>query len=259
MESRFAWPDQIQGAVSLTYDDGLPIHRSLVGPLLGQYGLRATFYATIQSDLGVYPDRWSALAAAGHELGNHTVFHPCRQRTTNPYAWLDERYDLRQYTPAQMRAELEVANLVLHLLDAQTERSYGNTCCDTGFGENEQPMEPLLTDLFVAARGSLTNRIAQPVRGLDLYDIGCIDVAGMSLEDLKRLCEETRITGGWAILMIHGIGAGTHDLYLDAAAHEHFIQWLAEQKAIWTAPVRAIAHYVRDQQMMAGKSPDSIR
>src|SRR5262249_16834676 len=34
MEHTFAWPDQIQGAVSLTYDDGLPIHHIPVDPLL---------------------------------------------------------------------------------------------------------------------------------------------------------------------------------------------------------------------------------
>lgn len=252
MQNGFAWPDQIQGAVSLTYDDGLPLHRTLVGPLLEQCGVRATFYATIQSDLGMHPDEWSELAAGGHELGNHTVFHPCRQNAANPYAWLDDRYDLSRYTAAQVRAELEVANLVLHLLDAQTERSYGNTCCDTRFGEEEQPIESLLRDLFIAARGSLTNRIAQPAYGINLYDIGCIDAAGASLEDLKSVSEQARITGGWAVLMIHGIGAGTHDLYLDAEAHERFIRWLAQQKAIWTAPVRVVARHVRERQMQAG-------
>ncbi len=251
MESRFLWPDGIKGAVSLTYDDGLPIHRRLVGPLLGQHGLHATFYATIQSDLGVYPDDWGKLAAEGHELGNHTVFHPCCQSTTNPRAWLDERYDLRRYTAEQVRAELQVANLVLHLLDNQSERSYGNTCCDTSFGDDEQPIEPLLKNLFVAARGSLTNRIARPAQGLNLYNIGCIDAAGMSLEDLKGISEEARESGGWAVLMVHGIGEGTHELYVEADTHEGFVGWLAQQKTIWTAPVRVIARYMREKRLEA--------
>lgn len=253
MDHRFTWPDQIHGAVSLTYDDGLPIHWSLVGPLLRRYDMRATFYPTIQSDLRLHPDHWRELAAAGHELGNHTVFHPCCQSMTDPYAWLDERYDLGRYTPAHLRDELEVASLVLHLLDGQTERSYGNTCCDTSFGSDEQPIEPLLADLFIAARGALTNGIAQPASGLDLYSIGCIDVVGRSLEDLKGLGEETRATGGWAVLMIHGVGAGTHDLYLDTDTHARFIHWLAQQTAVWTAPVRVIARYIREQREAAAE------
>lgn len=248
MEHMFAWPELYQGAVSLTYDDGLPIHWSLVGPLLRRHDIRATFYPTIQSDLRVHPAEWRELAAAGHELGNHTVFHPCRQSATNPHTWLDARYDLAQYTAAHLRAELEIASLVLHLLDGQMERSYGNTCCDTSFGVDEQPIESVLTDLFIAARGALTNQIARPAGELNLYDIGCMDVVGRSLEDLKGSCEQTRATGGWAVLMIHGVGAGTHDLYMDGDIHERLIYWLAQQKGIWTAPVRDIARYIQAQR-----------
>ena len=250
MEHTFAWPDQFQGAVSLTYDDGLPIHYTLVDPLLRHHGLRATFYPPIQSDLRLHPDRWRQLAATGHELGNHTVFHPCRQIYPDPYPWLDERYDLSSYTPAHLRAELEVANLVLHLLDGQTERTYGNTCCDTTIGRDtmEQSLEPLLSDLFVAARGASTNRIAEPAHDLNLHNIGCISADAHSLEDLTQLIEQCRTSGGWAVLFIHGVGTGTHNLYLDADVHKGFIGWLAKQETIWTAPVRTIAHYIQQQR-----------
>ncbi|MFN2121803.1 MAG: polysaccharide deacetylase family protein [Anaerolineales bacterium] len=244
----FAWPDDSQGAVSLTYDDGLPVHLSVVAPLLDRHGLRATFYPMIQSDLQLHPEGWKALAAAGHELGNHSVFHPCRQRSPNPYKWLDDRYDLAHYSLDQMRAELEIANLVLHLLDDREARSYGCTCGDlsVGTGVLEVPLQPIFTDLFVAARGTVTNEAAHPGPGLDLYNIGCIDVAGRRLPDLQRLVEGARLTGGWAVFVVHGIGAGTHELYLEAGVHEEFVGWLAQQTRIWTAPVRAVAAYVRD-------------
>lgn len=247
MRPAFAWPDPFQSAVSLTYDDGLPIHYTLVDPLLRHHNLRATFYPMIQSDLRLNPDQWRQLAEAGHELGDHTVFHPCRQSDPDPYSWLDERYNLNSYTPAHMRAELEVANLVLHLLDGQTERSYGNTCCDTtiGNGALEQSLEPLLEDLFVAARGALTNRIAQPAQGLNLFNIGCISADGRSFEELVDLIMQTRASSGWAVLMMHGIGAESYNLHLKADVHERFVGWLAQQQTIRTAPVRAIAKYIK--------------
>ena len=108
-----AWPKGKQAAVSLTYDDGLPVHYTLAGPLLERHNLRATFYPPIYSDLRLHPDRWRELATAGHELGNHTVFHPCRQADPEPYPWLDDRYDLASYTLDHLRGELELANLVL--------------------------------------------------------------------------------------------------------------------------------------------------
>ena len=146
-----------------------------------------------------------------------------------------------------MRDELEVANLVLRLLDGKSERSYGNTCCDTTFGSEamERSLEPILRELFVAARGALTNRIAYPADGIDLFNIGCIDASGRSLEELQDVAAQARADGGWAVLMLHGIGAGTHDLYLDANIHEHFVTWLAQQRTIWTAPVRDIAKYLK--------------
>lgn len=247
MEHVFAWPQQVQGAVSLTYDDGLPVHYTLVDPLLQHHGLLATFYPMIQSDLRLHPEKWRGLASAGHELGNHTVFHPCLQSSPDPYPWLDERYDLGKYTLAHMRSELEVANLVLCLLDGLTDRSYGSTCCDMTIGRDtmEESLAPLLTDLFVAARGALTNQIVHPANDLNLFNVGCIHADGRSSGELIRLVEQTRASGGWAVLMIHGIGIGTHDLYLEADVHERFIGWLAQQRAIWTAPVRTIARYVR--------------
>jgi len=243
----FAWPDSIQGAVSLTYDDGLPVHYTRVAPLLQQHGLFATFYPMVQSDLRLHPENWRQLAAAGHELGNHTLFHPCRQRSPDPFPWLDRRYDLKQYTPAHLRAELEVANLVLSLLDGRQERTYAYTCCDAtiGSGATEQPLEPLLADLFIAARGELMNKIVHPKDGINLFNIGCIHIDGLSLEELIRLVEQARTSSGWAVLMMHGVGADTHDLYLDAEVHKRFIGWLARQQGIWTAPVRTIVHYIK--------------
>jgi hypothetical protein len=148
-----------------------------------------------------------------------------------------------------MRAELEVANLALHLMDGQDVRSYGNTCCDTSLGSeaSQQPLESILRDMFVAARGALTNQIAQPQHGLNLFNVGCRDVAGRSLESLQDLIEQARESAGWAVLMIHGVGAGTHDRHLEADVHEHFIRWLAEQKTIWTRPVREIAAYIKQR------------
>jgi hypothetical protein len=244
----FAWPKDNQAAVSLTYDDDLPIHYNLAGPLLERHNLRATFYPPIESDLRLHPDRWRELAAAGHELGNRTIFHPCRQTDPEPYPWRDERSDLAGYTLEQLRIELEVANLVLHLLDGQIERTYGNNCCDTtvGRGSMEIPIGPLLSELFLAARGRLTERIACPANEIRLLDIGCIHIDGLSFDDLKGLVEIARECSGWAVLMLHGIDPGTHNLYLDEGAHTHFIAWLADQQSVWTAPVRKIARYLKE-------------
>ena len=71
------WPKGRRAAISLTYDDGLANHLQVVGPQLESRGLRATFYVPLKEGILTTSLDWRKLAARGHELGNHTVFHPC--------------------------------------------------------------------------------------------------------------------------------------------------------------------------------------
>jgi peptidoglycan/xylan/chitin deacetylase (PgdA/CDA1 family) len=71
----FVWPDGRQAAIALTYDDGLRSQLDVAIPQLDRAGLKGTFFLNgtfAQEDLL----GWRAAAAEGHELGNHTVFHP---------------------------------------------------------------------------------------------------------------------------------------------------------------------------------------
>lgn len=47
MAGSFHWPGGRSCAVSLTYDDALPIHHEYVGPRLEAHGLRGTFFLNI--------------------------------------------------------------------------------------------------------------------------------------------------------------------------------------------------------------------
>ena len=117
-----------------------------------------------------------------------------------------------------------------------------------GRGADEQPMEGILADLFVAARGALTNRIARPRRPLDLLNLGCIGGDGRSLAELRAIVDEARRQGGWAVLMMHGVGAEAYDLYVDTEVHQQFVSWLAAQReTVWTAPVVEIGRYIKSQ------------
>jgi len=46
--------------------------------------------------------------------------------------------------------------------------------------------------------------------------------------------------------MIHGVGKGTHDMYMERSTHEQLVAWLAANKAdIWTAPFIEVAKHVK--------------
>lgn len=247
---QFHWPEGQNCAVSLTYDDGLPVHYEYVGPALLAAGLRGTFFMNIRSDPLRHPEQWRKLAQDGHELANHTLFHPCRREPESEYPWLEACYDLRDYTPERLRAELEIANLVLYLLDGKRERTYGNTCCNTtiGRGEQELSMDAILADLFVAARGPFSRQIADVNKGINLMQVGHFggDEEDAGPESLQEIVERAAAMGGWVVLMTHGVGAGTHSLYMDTARHEKLVGWLASNKdRVWTAPFIEVAQYVK--------------
>jgi hypothetical protein len=93
------FPNGAHCAVSLTYDDGITSHFEDVGPTLEACGLRGTFNITIarESMMGHAPE-WRAMAARGHVLGNHSLFHPCRSTAEDPKLWVGP-YNLLDYDP----------------------------------------------------------------------------------------------------------------------------------------------------------------
>ena len=67
-----------QCAVVLTYDDALNVHLSNAIPALDSFGLKGTFYISDYfGGLKAQLPKWKAASANGHELANHTVYHPC--------------------------------------------------------------------------------------------------------------------------------------------------------------------------------------
>ena len=74
------------GLVSLSFDDGMRDNHELLLPLLAEYGITATVYVTtgmigkpnpwLEGERMMTEDELRDLAAAGVELGAHTVTHP---------------------------------------------------------------------------------------------------------------------------------------------------------------------------------------
>ena len=92
-------------------------------PALKEAGLKASFYLTLTSPMvSERLDEWRALAEAGHELGNHTVSHPCSK--SNPDRdRVSAHNNLDDYTLARMAQELAVADSFLQAIDGETERT----------------------------------------------------------------------------------------------------------------------------------------
>jgi len=71
----FPWPDGKKMALSLTFDDARLSQIDTGIPLLDKYGVKATFYISPGSMLQ-RTDGWKKAVNNGHDIGNHSVYHP---------------------------------------------------------------------------------------------------------------------------------------------------------------------------------------
>ena len=145
---RFPWPGGKKCAVSLTFDDARPSQIDLGIPLLDRFGVKATFYVSPDA-LQERVDGWKRAAANGHEIGNHTMHHPC----TGNYAFARSK-TLEAYTLDQMARELDSASgLIRSLLSVQTV-SFAYPCGQTfvGRGKKVKSYVPLVAGRFETGR-----------------------------------------------------------------------------------------------------------
>src|SRR3954451_21131658 len=76
MASTFQWPDNKRAAISLSFDDARLSQPDKGFALLHSFGVKATFYVSFGS-LEKRLDQWKPAIDMGHEIGNHSVTHPC--------------------------------------------------------------------------------------------------------------------------------------------------------------------------------------
>jgi len=211
--------------VCLTYDDALPVHRQVVAPLLAERGLRGTFYIpAARDDFHNHLEDWRKVAAMGHELGNHSCFHPCRTRAE--WAWRPP-YRLEEYNHGRIRDELMLANRILQLIDGRAERSYGATCSDLTVGRDESFVEDI-RDLFTVVRSGHTDR---SLTGPIPFVAPAWFVDSRRVDEIITVIEPMREqNASWLILGTHGVGAGTHNNFMEADEHRRLVDWIASQR-----------------------------
>jgi peptidoglycan/xylan/chitin deacetylase (PgdA/CDA1 family) len=250
----FPWPNGAKAAVVLSYDDGADVQLDHAAPDLEAVGFRGTFYLPGQSEsLAKRMPEWRALAARGHELGNHTIFHPClRNVPEGGRDWVRPEWALENYTVERIRAEVAAMNTTLLALDGQTVRTFAYGCGDTTAG-GESYVEAL-RPMFLAAR-AVGDRVADDMWKLDHMLVPSWIPQNVSGEQLIAFAKKAVDAGGLAIFTFHGIGGG-HSIDVSREAHQQLLAWLdANRKAVWTDTFRNVMTHVVAEQKRRTPSP----
>jgi peptidoglycan-N-acetylglucosamine deacetylase len=228
-------------AVVLTYDDALNVHLDNAIPLLDSLGFKATFYLT-----AFFPgckDRledWKKAAIHGHELGNHTLFHPCIGDGPGR-AWVSAERNLNRYTMSGIVEEILMNNIFLQSLDGKSKRTFAYPCGDLTV--NDSSYADKIAPYFVASRG-VKSEMLPPAR-LDFNNVGSFAINGHTGEQMITLVKEAIKNKTAIVFLFHGVG-GEHSLNVGLREHKQLLLFLKEHESeILVAPFIEVMEHLK--------------
>jgi peptidoglycan/xylan/chitin deacetylase (PgdA/CDA1 family) len=235
----FPWPAGKRAAVSLTFDDGRASQVDVGVPLFERLGGKVTFYVNpgaVERKL----DGWKKAAAAGHEIGNHSLNHPCSGNF--PFA---RSRALEEYTLEKMRHEItEGARRIKELLGVNP-KSFAYPCGQTfvGRGRDLKSYVPLVAELQQSGRLWLSEGPTDPAFA-DMAQLTGMETDGKEFEDLKTILENAKKTGMWVVFAGHDIGEGGRQTTRVGTLENLVPYALDPANGLWLAPVGEVASYV---------------
>ena len=239
----FPWPEGKRAAVSLTFDDGRASQVDVGVPLFERLGGKVTFYVNpgaVERRL----DGWKKAVAAGHEIGNHSLNHPCSGNF--PFA---RKKALEEYTLERMRHEIvEGARQIKELLGVEP-KSFAYPCGQTfvGRGRDLKSYVPLVAELHQSGRLWLSEGPTDPAFA-DMAQLTGMETDGKEFDDLKTILENAKKTGMWVVFAGHEIGDQGRQTTRVATLEKLVPYALDPANGLWLAPVAEVAPYILEHR-----------
>ncbi len=239
IDTVFKWPEGKKAAISLTFDDARFSQVDTGTALLDKYGVKATFFV-VPSSVEQRLDGWKKAVANGHEIGNHTMTHPC----TGNFLW-SRKNALENYSINDIQNEITECNTRIKELLGVTAEVFAYPCGQKFVGRdtNTKSYVPLISKMFILGSGWRDEALVDPLF-CDLSQVSGIEMDGKSFDEILPLIEEAKKNGQWLILAGHEMGEGgvqTTQLSMLKQLIE-YIQNPSNQ--IWIAPAGTVAEYI---------------
>jgi hypothetical protein len=246
-KAKFSWPNGKRAAISLSFDDARlsQVDRGL--PILDGHGVKATFYVTprmVRHRL----DGWRRAVANGHEIGNHTLTHPC----TGNFRW-SRKNALEDYTLARMEEEIVGANEAVRKMLGLTPRTFAYPCSESfvGRGRTLKSYVPLVARHFVAGRSAFNETTNDPMF-CDLAQVQSIDADRGAFAKLQPFIENAVANGDWVVFFGHEVGEEKHQT-VPAETLERLCRYAQDPaNGLWIDTVAAVADYIAKTRKAIG-------
>jgi peptidoglycan/xylan/chitin deacetylase (PgdA/CDA1 family) len=238
----FKWPEGKQMALSLSFDDARFSQVDKGIPLLNKFGVSGTFYVSPDAMLSRVED-WKRAVDAGHDIGNHTLVHPC----SGNFPWARHKA-LEDYTLEKMALELDSASSLIHQVLGIFPTAFAYTCGQTyvGRGVDTRSYVPLVAARFESGRNWMNEGPNDP-EFCDLARLNGTELDGLSFAEALRLIEAARGQGAWIVFAGHEMDAGgrqtSHLPTIDSICRYA----MDPVNGIWIDNVSTVGRYVREQ------------
>jgi peptidoglycan/xylan/chitin deacetylase (PgdA/CDA1 family) len=178
--------------------------------------------------------------AAGHELGNHTLTHPC----SGNFSW-SRANALEEHTLASMEAELIGANAFIRDELGAPVSTYAYCCGQkqVGRGAGARSYVPLVAKHFAVGRGFRDESHNDPAY-CDLAQAYGIDADSTPFETLRGWIDRAAESGGWVIFAAHDIADGARQCMPPAALDALCAHCADPANRIWIDTVATVGAHV---------------
>ena len=243
LRAQIRWPEGKIAAVALTYDDALGSQLQYAVPQLGAAGFKGTFF--LDGDISPADmRRWRDVQRAGHELGNHSLFHACpRDLLPKRTQYYTENYDV-----SRLLDEIAVMNDVLFGIDGQESRTFSVPCSQTIVGGTDYTEALQRSGLvkYVRNGGDQFNSVISSFERPDPFVVpswGPLD--GPDGRQLAAYVERVTKARGLGVFQFHGVGGDY--LAVSADAHRELLDYLRKHPEVWVATFREVMDHVAAQ------------
>lgn len=239
----FRWPQGKRAALSLSFDDARLSQTDRGLALFDQCGVKVTFFVSP----GNIPKRlagWQKAVAAGHEIANHSLTHPC----TGNYAF-SLKNALEDYTLETIAKDIDEGSAEIHRLLGVTPVTFAYPCGQkfVGRGREVKSYVPLVAERYIVGRGYLDEAANDPAF-CDLAQATGMGFDDMDYEQIRKLVSQASAEGRWLILVGHEIGERGYQV-TDASALAALCSYARDpSNGIWLDTVEAIGKYIQQER-----------
>jgi peptidoglycan/xylan/chitin deacetylase (PgdA/CDA1 family) len=244
----FHWPTGKRVAVSLSFDDARrsQVDRGL--DVLNPTGVKVTFFV-VPRNVKQRLEGWKRAVASGHEIGNHSLTHPCSGNF--PFSLHNA---LENYTWEQIAQNVDGANAEIQQLLGVHMVTFAYPCGQkfVGRGRQVKSYVPLIAERFLVGRGFSDEYFNDPAF-CDLAQASGTVSDNLEYTQMVNLISRAATQGSWIIFAGHEIGEKGFQT-TDASALAALCKYIQDPaNGVWVDTVENIVRYIQQQRAGRGK------